>query len=332
MPRPRIDPQQQIYAYQLYVDSGRTLSARAIVQALEERFGRQEAARPRTVERWLAGWKTKPIEGDVPFQLDRMQEYGLPGEAGAYLLRMRVFVREGKDSFFVTGPVDQGRRPEFSFRLARWCWLLHQAAPDLCMFDLSWLANSCALRELAHDLTGHPLDIDDITDFLGYRPWIDQVHHARYMEIVGSGKEDHKKLSLKDFFDSDSVPSPEEVARLYREAVKRSNEEFAKEFAKEKAKLRNPALDLEPVQRALKKLPVGYYDNPTFRSDGMLQSVAWAEILSGSDPYELKTFVGWLPPGYLQDQEEFGALSAESLHEHIRKSLLALEAGTARRR
>ena len=132
MPRPRIDPQQEIYAYQLFVGSGWTLSARALVEALEEQFGSQEAARQRTVEKWRAGWKTKLIEGDEPFQLDRMQEYGLPGEAGAYLLRMRVFVREGKDSFFVTGPVDQGRRPEFSFRLARWCWLLHQAAPDLC--------------------------------------------------------------------------------------------------------------------------------------------------------------------------------------------------------
>ena len=33
MPRPRIDPQQELDAYQLYVDSGRTLSARALVEA-----------------------------------------------------------------------------------------------------------------------------------------------------------------------------------------------------------------------------------------------------------------------------------------------------------
>ena len=131
MPRPRIDPQQDI---SMPINSlwaaARTLSARALVEALEEQFevpGGSAVNVP--LEKWRAGWKTKLIEGDEPFQLDRMQEYGLPGEAGAYLLRMRVFVREGKDSFFVTGPVDQGRRPEFSFRLARWCWLLHPSSP-----------------------------------------------------------------------------------------------------------------------------------------------------------------------------------------------------------
>ena len=322
MPRPRIDPQQQIYAYQLYVDSGRTLSARAIVQALEERFGLQEAARPRTIERWLAGWKTKPIEGDVPFQWHRMQEYSLLHEAGAYLLRMRVFVREGKDRFFMTGPVDQRRRPKFSFRLAKWCWWVHQAAPDLCMFDVSWLANSCSFRELAHDLTGHPFRLDDIADFLGFRPWIGQDHRARYMEVVGNGKDVRPSKRHPLNLDFDLTPEGS------RELV-RAVEEWSRASA---AQLRNPALDLEPVQSALKELSVGYWDDPTFKSDGLLRSDWLASTLLRSDPYELKTLVGWLPPRYLQDREEFGALSAESLHEHIRKSLLALEAGTARRR
>ena len=101
MPRPRIDPQQEIYAYQLYVGSGRTLSAKALVEALEERFGSQEAARQRTVEKWRAGWKVRPVEADVPFEWHRMKEYGLPYEAGAYLVRMRVFVLEGKDDSLV---------------------------------------------------------------------------------------------------------------------------------------------------------------------------------------------------------------------------------------
>ena len=122
---------------------------------------------------------------------------------------------------------------------------------------------------------------------------------------------------MKDFFESDSVPSPKETQRRFMEFIKRSNEEIAKE----KAKLRNPALEIEPVQRALKELPVGYRDNPSFKSDGMLESEKLASLLSRSGPpgIGLKTLFEWLPPGYLQDREEFGALSDESLHEHIRR-------------
>ena len=317
MPRPRIDPQQEIYAYQLYVASGRTLSAKAIVAALEKQFGSEEAARQRTVEKWIAGWKAKPIEADIPFEWHRMKEYGLPCEAGAYVLRMRVFVLEGKDRFIMTGPVDQGRKPVFSFRLAKWCWWVHQAAPDLCMLDVSWLANSCSFRELAHDLTGHPFHLDDTTDFLGFRPWIGQDHYARYMKVVESGKKGHMGPSGKHFLDfDDSELSPKESVRLFMEFVKRSDEE--------EAKLRNPALDLEPVQRALKELSVGYRDNPSFKSDGLLQSELLASLLFHSQPNALKTLFGWLPPGYLQEREEFGALSDESLHEHIRRVIRAL--------
>ena len=322
MPRPRIDPQQEIYVYQLYVDSGRTLSARAMVQALEGRFGPQEAARQRTVERWLAGWKTKPIEADVSFEWHRMEEYGLPREAGAYLVRMRVFVLEGKDRFYIEGPPRRRRKPVFSFRLAKWCWWVHQAAPDLCMFDVSWLANSCSFRELACDLTGHPFDLDDIMDYLGFRPWVGLDRHARYMRVVETGNDE--RPSAIHPLDRDFDLTPEGASELV-EAV----EEWSNAMA---GPLRNPALDLEPVQRARRELSVGYWDDPSFKSDGRLQSDWLASTLFRSDPYELETLVGWLPPGYLQDREEFGALSDESLHEHIRRASHALEAGTARRR
>ena len=327
MPRPKIDPQQEIHAYQLYVGSDRTLSARALVEALEQRFGPQEAARLRTVEKWRADWKEKPIEADVPFEWHRMKEYGLPYEAGAYLLRMRVFVRDGKDRFFMTGPVDQGRRPEFSFRLAKWCWWVRQAAPDLCMLDISWLANSCSFRELAHDLTGHPFHLDDMMDYLGFRPWVGQQQYARYMEVVKSNKDVHPDPPGKHPLDFDEADLALKggLAGLYREELERWSNEMA-------AQLRDLARDHGPVYRALEELSVGYRDDTSLESDGRLQSDWLASAVFRSNPLGVKALVGWLPPGYLQDREEFGALSDESLQEHIRKSLLALEAGTARRR
>ena len=314
MPRPRIDPEQEMYAYQCYAASGGTLSAKALVVALEEQFGREEAAGQRTVEKWRAGWKAKPIEADVPFEWHRMTEFELPCEAGAFLLRMRVFVLEGKDRFFIVGAVDQERRPVFSFRLAKWCWWVHLAAPDLCMLDVSWLANTCSFRELAQDLTGHPLNLDDITDYLGFRPWINKSHRTRYMEAVKSADSADTAPSGKHPLDFDAAELARKgLDRLFMEAVKHSNAQARR--------TRNPLLDSEPVQRALKELPVGYGDNPSFKSDGLLRSDWLASQLLGSDPHELNALVGWLPPEYLHEREEFGALSDEALHEHIRRGL-----------
>ena len=325
MPRPKIDPKQEIHAYQRYVGSDRTLSARALVEALEQRFGSQEAARLRTVEKWRADWKEKPIEADVPFEWHRMKEYGLPYEAGAYMLRMRVFVLEGKDRFYIEGPHHRRSKSVFSFRLAKWCWWVRQAAPDLCMFDVSWLANSCSFRELARDLTEQPFNLDDIMDYFGFRPWISENHHARYTKVVKSGKNVQLDPSTKHPLDFDKADLElKGVIGVYMEAIERTNARTAQ--------LRDPALDHEPVQRALEELSVGYRDDTSFKSDGRLQSDWLASTLFRSDPYELKTLVGWLPTGYLQDREEFGGLSDESLHEHIRRAFRALEAGTARRR
>ena len=232
------------------------------------------------------------------------------------------FYERIKDRFFITGPVDRMRKPVFSFRLAKWCWWVHQAAPDLCMLDVSWLANSCSFRELAYDLTAHPFDLDDILDYLGFRPWVGLDHYARYMRVVETGNDE--RPSAIHPLDRDFDLTPEGASELV-EAV----EEWSNAMA---GPLRNPALDLEPVQRARRELSVGYWDDPSFKSDGRLQSDWLASTLFRSDPYELETLVGWLPPGYLQDREEFGALSDESLHEHIRRASHALEAGTARRR
>ena len=170
--------------------------------------------------------------------------------------------------------------------------------------------------------------LDDITDYLGFRPWISMGHHARYMKGVKSGEDANTadrgetgRVSMDpsgkhplDFDEADLALKG--LDELFMEAVKQSNSEAAQ--------WRNPLLSLEPVRSALEKLSVGYSDNPSFKSDGLLRSDWLASILIHSSPCELKALVGWRPPEYLQEWDEFGALSDESLHEHIRKRLRAL--------
>ena len=83
---------------------------------------------------------------------------------------------------------------------------------------------------------------------------------------------------------------------LFMEAVKRSQAQARQS--------RNPLLDSEPVQRALKESQVGYYDNPSFKSSGLLRSERLKSELFRSEAHELNALVGWLPPGYLDEWEE----------------------------
>ena len=67
-------------------------------------------------------------------------------------------------------PVDMSPFVRFTNRLAKWCWRIHLAAPDLLPKDVLGLASIPATEEATFDLTGIRVEIQDLNDWLALRP------------------------------------------------------------------------------------------------------------------------------------------------------------------
>lgn len=154
-----------------------------------------------TVYRIRAGQPESPQ--DEPFQWHEMEEFGLPIVASEYLLKMWVAVREAKIGRHVIS-LDDDWLPlpyvgEFSARDARWCWYIHQAAPDLDMGDVWWLTERYTIREMAHDLLKIPQDLNDLQAYIAYGRWRSPDHHARYHQAIAEGRiKDLQPLPFSD--------------------------------------------------------------------------------------------------------------------------------------
>ena len=169
--------------------------AAEILKRLERnpRFEGRKLPYIRTMQRLVKDMRTRVANApspvkllDQPFEWHRLEEHGLPWESGAYLLAMWAFTQD--HSYFPEIPKHVvWQIPKESFRQAKWWWRVHLAAPDLCLLDVYWLANTFALREQAHDVLGIPFNVDDLQAFLAYQPWTTTEAQERYREAVADG-------------------------------------------------------------------------------------------------------------------------------------------------
>jgi hypothetical protein len=102
---------------------------------------------------------------DRPFEWHRLEQYGLPWEAGSYLLEILKAPPEMPNYKLRRLP---------TAREARWWWRVHLADLSLDIRDVYALARAFSGRELARFLLGLPEDMGDIEALLVYRPWKDE--------------------------------------------------------------------------------------------------------------------------------------------------------------
>ena len=164
MPRQRASPEQHKRAYDLFLEGS---GPAAILRMLEDEF--EEPVSARTVATWVKSFKELSpgtVSLDSPFEWHRLEEYGLPWEASAYLLEMWAFVQENEiyeaRGFTIPPP---------TIRQVRWWWRVHLAVPELDMADVWVLAQRFAFRELAHEVLGQPSGMADLEAHLAYKPW-----------------------------------------------------------------------------------------------------------------------------------------------------------------
>ena len=192
MPRTPDDPDQMLYAHDLYSRLG-FRSAAGITRKLDLRYG-ENAKSERSVSRWIKrfreiadSFETRGL--DEPFAWHRMEEYGLPWEAGPLLLRVSEHLRHVAD--LLEGfPILTGRE-------ARWCWRIHQAAPSIEAAgnqDLVEVARAFAQRQIRTEVLSEVPDFRDLEAWLAYRPWqfddksmTQEGADTRYLAAVKSG-------------------------------------------------------------------------------------------------------------------------------------------------
>lgn len=121
---------------------------------------------------------------DAPFEWYRLDEYGLPWEASAYLLdvlakaRIQFLAQLGTPSILF--------RPA-TVREVRWWWRIHLAAPAIEWFDVVQIARAFASRELASQILGKPLFVADLEALVVYHPWSGADSKRSYHEAVEHG-------------------------------------------------------------------------------------------------------------------------------------------------
>lgn len=186
MPRPKASAQQHRRAYELY-NAG--FGPTAILQQLYEEY-RDDTVSARTIATWIKGYKDLREEVtklDAPFEWHRLEEYGLPWEASAYLLDMWAHVHQHFDMEWQE--FDQVPPPPPTVRQVRWWWRVHQAVPEIeNKMDIYWLAESFVGREMYHDIINVPLEMADLEAYLSYKPWSSEERLSAYRRaVIASG-------------------------------------------------------------------------------------------------------------------------------------------------
>lgn len=123
---------------------------------------------------------------DAPFELHKLDEYGIPWESSTYLLEVWWNVMSGK--VFKQPDGDEEYVPTPTVRQVRWWWRVHLAVPELDILDTWGLAERFAYRELVSDLLGTPLDLEDLEAHLIYKPWEEGERLEIYRRHIAEGK------------------------------------------------------------------------------------------------------------------------------------------------
>ena len=160
MGRPKINEDQRVRAYQMHVQGFGPSHIRKVL--VEEFQDSEEAASLRTVKYWVKQFKSLKEEIsrlDSPFQWHKLGQYGLPWEAGPFLMEMLRLIQSYNMKVHVVNaqlPSDSTSKtpsiPDATVREALWWWRVHQAAPEIGaaigqLDDVHVIAGQFAIRQ-----------------------------------------------------------------------------------------------------------------------------------------------------------------------------------------
>ena len=148
---------------------------------------------PRKLQRIVRGMvqniKDQPVhirDRDKPFEWHRLAKYGLPWEAGEFLLKMWQFDLEFQAMLWRDHDWRNHRRP-VTVRLARWWWWVHLAVSDAECLDVHIWAEEFTRRERYEVLLNRPRDVSGVEAYLAYRPWDGPEKFAVYERALSEG-------------------------------------------------------------------------------------------------------------------------------------------------
>ena len=135
---------------------------------------------------------------DDPFEWHRLEDYGLPWEAGSYLLSMWREIQELRAQLNLTHLIIPGRAP--TVRQARWWWRMHLAVPE--MEDKRnvylWAKEACK-QELYRDLLDKPLNLSGFNAYLAYQPWVNAENEMAYKTAWSEGRIAPPTIRFEEF-------------------------------------------------------------------------------------------------------------------------------------
>lgn len=157
-----------------------------IAQELEKQFGH----RYHRTSIYRARKKNPDLPKDSPFLWHCMAEsrdYGLPWEASAFIMDMIGMIHRVNNG--LTQMDGKAHQLTPTIHEVIWWWRVHQAAPEIAkdvgtLFDIYWLATSFVFRELIHDLSGVPMETEELELRIAVKPWLDEERHQEYHQIV----------------------------------------------------------------------------------------------------------------------------------------------------
>jgi len=192
MSRPRADQDQRVAAYRMWklaVGPAKIHSELKVYVGAGQYGDYAVVVSLRTVKNWLRDFRTLDAKLDDTFQWHRLEEYGLPWEAGSFLLGLWGEVREINQSLRLLGWFRGSDERLPTVRQARWWWRVHLAVPEMetKINVYLWAEEFCRL-ELYQHVLGKPMDAAGLEAYLAYKPWTDEGSLAIYNEALFSGR------------------------------------------------------------------------------------------------------------------------------------------------
>jgi len=161
---------------------------------IQERIGQEHAYNPelppaparRTIAKYLKMFDAIPFDRnlDRPFELNELDTYGLPWEAGEYVLGMWRNTHSPWSGFInvVTGmPL-----PKPTARQVRWWWRIHRAVPVFGETDVWFLSELFVVREFVKDVLEEDVAFDDLEAFLAFGPWESEEALDKYNSAIAN--------------------------------------------------------------------------------------------------------------------------------------------------
>jgi hypothetical protein len=118
---------------------------------------------------------------DAPFAWSRCEEYGLPWEAGAYIVGLCRRWLQGEVFFFHD---EKMKLPIPTARHMRWAWRLHVVEPEMEDVDVWCIALQYSVRELIKVVFDEAQDFNDLDNALLFQPWQSPLKMSAYRRLM----------------------------------------------------------------------------------------------------------------------------------------------------